>query len=165
MLVFFVIFYLLSELCVLQIVLQSLTQCCHLPISITCGTTGDTCEHKLILSILFACSVVTLSLMHVAGTHGTWLLRYAFLSFHCWLKILMQSSRCVLCVFFLLSLALFFNLYTISSQALYRTSICNLLDSPSHWHRIIIIIFLLFYFIFFCFDSAKSIFYRTIDCF
>ncbi|KAK8321125.1 hypothetical protein V6Z11_A12G082100 [Gossypium hirsutum] len=27
------------------------------------------------------------------GMHGTWLLKFAFLSFHCWLKIVMQSSR------------------------------------------------------------------------
>ncbi|TYH25407.1 hypothetical protein ES288_A03G166200v1 [Gossypium darwinii] len=29
------------------------------------------------------------------GIHGTWLLKFAFLSFHHWLRIVMQSSRCV----------------------------------------------------------------------
>ncbi|TYI25326.1 hypothetical protein ES332_A05G042400v1 [Gossypium tomentosum] len=27
------------------------------------------------------------------GMHGTWLLKFAFLSFHRWLRIVMQSSR------------------------------------------------------------------------
>ena len=37
----------------------------------------------------------SLLLMHSAGMHGTWLPRYAFLSFHYWLRILMLSFRCV----------------------------------------------------------------------
>ncbi|KAM5562583.1 hypothetical protein ABKV19_017676 [Rosa sericea] len=48
-------------LCDPQIALQALIHSCLLPISTTCGM------------------------------HGTWLLRYAFLSFHCWLRILMLS--------------------------------------------------------------------------
>lgn len=34
-------------------------------------------------------------LLCTPGMHGTWLLKFAFLSFHHWLRIQMQSSRCV----------------------------------------------------------------------
>ena len=34
-------------------------------------------------------------LLYTPGMHGTWLLKFVFLNFHHWLRILMQSSRCV----------------------------------------------------------------------
>ncbi|PPS03063.1 hypothetical protein GOBAR_AA17599 [Gossypium barbadense] len=32
-------------------------------------------------------------LLHIPGMHRTWLLKFALLSFHHWLRIVMQSSR------------------------------------------------------------------------